>query len=94
MGSEYRRWNAWRLTLSSSLEEMSHLAFMSIGSLILLPCQDLESRLSTLGFPTQFLGKSLAVYFVVKIPSLRLSFSLPGLGPCACVTAAGEHSFE
>gem|GEM_PF-5661542 len=80
-GSEYRSWNAWRLTLSSSLDELNRQAFMSIGSLILLPCQALDARLSTLAFPTQFLCKSLAVSFVVKFQSLRLSVCLPGLGP-------------
>jgi hypothetical protein len=88
MGSEYRSWNAWRLTLSSSLEEMNRKAFMSIGSLILLPCQAHDARLSTLGFPPQFLCKSLAVTLVVKIQSPRLCDCLPGLGPSACVTAA------
>jgi len=81
MGFEYGSWNAWRLTLSSSLDELNRQAFMSIGSLILLPCQALDARLLTLGFPTQFLCKSLDIFLVVKIQSLRLS------------TSAGEHLF-
>ena len=39
MGSVRTELECQRLTLSSSLEEMNRQAFVSTGSLILLPCQ-------------------------------------------------------